>query len=369
MKKQSMNLKTAALLSAACMLAASNGLAAPKTISLYAKVVWINPVTGNAGNTQASPSLGRIPMWGFSTSPSGPARVPGPQIDVDPSQYAEGLVITVYNQLSEPISVVIPGLNGSADSGQPVKFGFGDPNYPNRVRSLVPEVAPGGSRAYTWTGPLKVGTYVYHSGSHAALQVQMGLFGMVTVKSSTTQPYPGVTVAANREVPVIFSELDPNLHWAVHTNDYGPGKGISSTIHSEPSYYLINGRAYSKITAPPNLVNNGNRNQATLFRMINVCWDSRIPVLAGPVPAGNFVFPGSGGNYLTLIAEDGNLYPFPKTSYAPLLPALKTLDILFTPPDPGGPQAPLTYMLYDHRLGLSNNSQPDGGMYAKWIVR
>ncbi len=362
--KNSTIIRTASVfLCGAFVIAAGSAWAAPKTQNLYAKLVWVNPTTGSVNSSQGNASLGRIPMWGFATTANGTAQVPGPQIDVAQNQYADGLVITVYNLLTnlpttEPVSLVIPGLNGNTDIGNPVMFPGTDPNYPNRVQSLVRDVPLNGSRTYTWAGPLKVGTYAYHSGTHPALQVQMGLYGMVTVKSNNTVPYPGYPVAQNREVPVIFSEVDRDLHWAVHTNGYGPGKAISSTIHSEPGLFLINGRTYSSAT--PRLSNNGKRGDATLFRMINFCWDSRIPVLAGPLPG------GSGGNYLTAIAEDANLYPFAKSVYAPNLAALKTMDLIFTPPLGSG--SPWTYTLYDHRLGLSNPSQPDGGMYAQWQV-
>lgn len=380
MKKSTMNRTVSALVCGAFALVAGSAGAAPLTTNLYAKLVYYHPTTGArispSAATPPAPSSGYIPVWGFATTPNGQAQIPGPKLDVAPDQHDganEGVVITVYNLLtnlpySEPISLVIPGLNGTTNVGQPVKFGAGDADYPNRVRSLVPEVPVGGSRVYAWTGPLKLGTYAYHSGTHPSLQVQMGLYGMLTVRSNNNQAYKGYSIPTNRETPVVFSELDPILHWAVTTNGYGPGKAISSTIHSDPSFFLINGRAYSKSTTPPDLTAGGALSQTTLFRMVNFCWDSRIPTLAGPVPIGRSVPQGSGANYVTAIAEDAHLYPFPRTAYAPNLAALKTLDVLFTPPTPGGSGPPHYYFFYDHRLGLSSPGNPDGGMYARWVV-
>lgn len=366
MKNQNISKAATTIACSAFLLAVGSAAAAPLTVNLYAKVVWVNPVTGNAASDEGSPALGRIPMWGFATTVDGVASVPGPKIDVSEAEVAHGLVIVVNNQLTEPVSVVIPGLNGSTVAGQPARFDAADPDFPNRVRSLVPEAAPGASATYTWTGSLKLGTYGYHSGSHPALQVQMGLYGMVTVRGATSQVYAGYSVPLDRETPVIFSEVDPALHWAVQTNAYGPGKALSSTIHADPSLFLINGRAYSQATPPPNLAG-GARGQQTLFRMLNFCWNSRIPTLAGPVPTGANPVPGSGAHYLTAIAEDGNLYPFARTAYAANLAPLKSMDFLFTPPDPG--VGGLTYMVYDHRLGLSGAADPNGGMYARWIVQ
>ncbi len=373
MKKSIMNRTASTLLGGALVLVAGSGLAAPMTTNLYAKLVYINPTTGSTATT---PGAGRIPMWGFATTPNGTPAVPGPKIDVAADQHDganEGLMITVYNLLTnlpyaEPISLVIPGLNGTTNVGQPAKFGAGDANYPNRIRSLVPEVPVGGSRVYAWTGPLKLGTFGYYSGTHSALQVQMGLYGMITVRSNNNQVHKGYQIATTRDTAVIFSEVDPLLHWAVHTNGYGPGKEISSTIHSDPSLFLINGRAYSQASPPPNLGSTGARTQRQLFRMLNFCWDSRIPTLAGPIGIGNLTPPaGSGGFHLTAIAEDGNLYPYPRTTYAPNLAPLKAMDLLFTPQQPAGP--PQLYRLYDRKLGLSNpESASAGGMYAQWTV-
>lgn len=340
---------------------------AQATVNLYARLVCLNPLTGTTQvpPTDGSIPAGFIPMWGFSLSPDTavPASVPGPRIDVNSA--AGGLVINVYNQLSTPISLVIPGLNGSVDVGQPVKFDAADANYPGRIRSLVPEVPAGGSRQYRWNGPLKLGTYGYHSGSHLTVQVQMGLYGMLVVRrNSDNLAYPGYVVPNNRDTTVIFSEIDPALHWAVYKGEYGPGKTISSTMHSDPSIFLINGRAANpaNLNNPAASLTAGRVGQRTLFRMANFCWDSRIPTLAGPRPA-NQATPSSGAHYLTIIAEDGNLYPYPQTAYAPNLASLKTMDALFTPTQRR------EHIMYDHRLGLSNpDSAIEGGMFAYWNV-
>lgn len=351
MKNSTINRTACALLFGACLLAEGTAWSAPLQVNLYAKVVYINPVTGSASGT--SSSSGRIPMWGFATSPGGTAAVPGTQINVTQTQFGDGLEITLFNQLPEPISLVIPGLTSSTvDGGQalgaPEAFSGGE--YAGRVSSLVPSVPPGGSRVYRWTN-LKPGTYVYHSGTHPQVQVQMGLFGMVTIKQVNNQAYPRVYISTGGEVPVIFSEIDTNLHWAVHTGNYGPGKSISSTIHSEPNFFCINGRAYNPNGTTPLLTPAMKNSWTTLFRLINVGWNSHIPVLSGPFPSG-------GENYLKVIAEDGEPYRYPKTLYAPNLAAMKTMDVQYTPP--AGPNS-LAFQVYDRKLGLANG----GGMFRK----
>ena len=94
---------------------------------------------------------------------------PGPRITV-PSG-TTSLTIVLHNQLppGTNTSLVIPG---QAFAAPPVVVG-------GRVVSMTPEAAPGGSATYTFTN-LKPGTFLYQSGSHQAVQVQMGLYGAVT---------------------------------------------------------------------------------------------------------------------------------------------------------------------------------------------
>jgi FtsP/CotA-like multicopper oxidase with cupredoxin domain len=48
-----------------------------------------------------------------------------------------------------------------------------------RVVSMTAETPPGGTQEYLFTG-LKPGTFLYESGTHQAVQVQMGLYGAMT---------------------------------------------------------------------------------------------------------------------------------------------------------------------------------------------
>ena len=100
--------------------------------------------------------------------------VPGPRIVVPPATRRSRIVLT--NCLpDEPTSIVIPGQPFAA---APVR------NADGRVRSMTPETASRTAREpYTFTG-LKPGTFLYQSGSHQAVQVQMGLYGAMTKDES-----------------------------------------------------------------------------------------------------------------------------------------------------------------------------------------
>ena len=78
---------------------------------------------------------------------------------------------------------------------------------PGQIATMVPvklPTAPGASGCvrspmkrwrrhgdYSWTS-MKPGTYLYHSGTHPQVQVQMGLYGGVKKDFAAGQIYPGV---------------------------------------------------------------------------------------------------------------------------------------------------------------------------------
>jgi FtsP/CotA-like multicopper oxidase with cupredoxin domain len=280
-----------------------------------------------------------IPMWGFAIDSSfgaldGTITVPGPLLTVpvgDPN-----LIIHLDNNLNVPVSIVINGQNAIMT---PVKFT--DTNGKQRVQSFTHETAPGNTIAvdYAWTN-FQPGTYMYQSGTHPAVQVQMGLYGGAVKDANTGQAYQGVAYGIS--IPLFFSEIDPNLHNAVATDNYGAGKPMTSTIDYLPKYFLINGQPFvqGQTVALPA----GNTGDIVLLRLFNMGLETRCPLLLG--------------DYMTLIAEDGQQYTYPKEQYVALLAAGKTIDALVTFTLPG------TYPIFDRRLGLTNAQLTDGGMLA-----
>jgi FtsP/CotA-like multicopper oxidase with cupredoxin domain len=307
-----------------CLLTAGMGMSAQ--VSIYLR----------AGATTLTMADGRqVLMWGFAKD-SGPSvedgtiTVPGPAIELGPD--TQSLVVHLKNTLPEAVSVVIPGQ--FAIQGNPER------NPDGRVRSFTHEAPPGGTATYTWPD-VQPGTYLYHSGSHPALQVQMGLYGAVTRLSGFGEAYPGVRF--EREITLLMSEIDPDLHDAVADDEYGPGKNVTSTLKYSPQYFLINSVSYTNGLLPVFIGRPGDR---ILLRLINAGIDYRIPTL--------------NGGYFSLISEDGSLLPYPRETYTAMLPPLKTMDALFTV-EPASP--PQTFAMYDRRLGLVNSTSLDvGGM-------
>ena len=262
-----------------------------------------------------------IPMWGYFTDTGQacdalPAWSVGPQLDAT----ADGTVtITLRNCLSEDISIFIPG---QAKSTTPVTFTDGQGR--SRVSSFDAVTAPNTTNTYTWTN-VRTGTFMYHSGTHPQVQVQMGLYGVLAVDA-----YPV-------EKTVVFSEIDPALHAAVAAGDYGPDLGVTSTFDYKPKYYLINGEAYPD--GSDFLV---GTSESTVFRFVNAGLQNRVPTLQGL--------------YMTLLAEDGFAYPEPMEQYSVLLAPGKTIDAAITSGADG------TFALYDRALALNNAGAPGGGM-------
>lgn len=275
-----------------------------------------------------------ITMWGFGLDGQTPT-VPGPLLTVPPGDTT--LTINLTNSLPEPVSIVIPGQPMVL---APVKFS--DASGRSRVRSFTTETAPGATQVYSWTG-LKPGTYLYQSGTHPAVQVQMGLYGGLKKDFAVGQAYDGV--AYDNEVVLLYSEIDTALHAAVADGTYGTS-AYPSTIDYAPGYFLINGRPYPD--AAPILDHNIGIDEWVLIRFLNAGLMSHVPTIRGP--------------YMKVVSEDGNLYPYPKTQYSVLLAAGKTADALL----------PLTaedvYPIYDRRLYLTNADGSPGGMLVYLAV-
>ncbi len=284
-----------------------------------------------------------IPMWGFAeydstfTTLIREPNIPGPMLTVPHRDRT--LVIHLKNELTVPISLVIPSLPAVMDPNF-----FTDDQGRRRVRSFTYETHPGETRQYTWpTTTLRAGAFLYHSGTHPQVQVQMGLYGGLQVYHDTTNVYPGIGMP--NIVPLYFSEIDPALHNAVASGNYGPGKAMTSTIGFDPKYFLINGQAYHDGLPPIPI---GDEGDNILLRFFSAGLQSHFPILQRL--------------YMDVIAEDAYLYPYPKPQYSLLLAAGQTKDA-YIEDIPAG-----LYTIYDRALNLTNDANSPGGMYAKLQV-
>lgn len=300
--------------------------------------------------SKTMPDASVVTMWGFAqcdnTWNCTPATVPGPRLTVPAGDTV--LTINLRNNLTGPsveaVSLVIPGLTPTA-AMTPVKFV--DPQGRQRVSAFTSETPADNTTTSTYSWTAKPGTYLYESGSHPAVQVQMGLYGAVTNDAALGQAY-GPSTAYDVEALLFFSEIDPVLHGHVAAGTYGtpPPTGITSTMDYEPKYFLINGQPYTTGTSAP--IPAGGAGQDLLLRFLSAALKHRVPTVYGM--------------NMTLVAEDGNLYPYSKQQYSLLLSPGKTMDALVM-------AAPLgEHPVFDRRLGVTNNGTSAGGMLTSLSV-
>jgi FtsP/CotA-like multicopper oxidase with cupredoxin domain len=313
------------------------------TLSSVARAETIDVFLCAGTVSQTMPDGRRVPMWGYarvsSAAELGPgcgaaATVPGPLLELPPGSVSPEpttLYVHLYNDgIPEGVSIVVPGQIAKLE---PVR------NANGRVRSFTAEAVTGTIATYTWPN-FSPGTYAYQSGSHPAVQVQMGLFGAITRDVGPNIAYPGVPYA--HDVVLLYSEIDPELHDAVAGGRYGRPP-FTSTIDYRPRYHLVNGAAYVASVTPP--IAAGAAGQATLLRLLNLGLESHAPTFLG--------------GHLALVAEDGHAYPNGRAQYSVLLAAGKTRDAVWLPASAG------RYVIYDRRLRLESGAGLVGGMLAE----
>ncbi len=348
-----------------------------------------------------------VPMWGYRVartctaaqlaSPTSainrPVTSPGAAITVNPSDPT--LNITLVNRASAnaalgetalpvPTSIVLHGHNTTMTPVFKTNATVNSPSTASdcapgasldcRVRSFTHEAPPGGTATYTYTN-VKPGTYLYHSGTLPQIQVQMGLYGMLrknapgTVTSARVA-YPGAASAPDQyafdnEIALLLSEVDPAIHAAV-----AGGTFSGSTIGYDPKYFRVHRYPIPPATVPaagvisqPIDFTDGPSRTALgiqlgtrqLVRAVNAGLQSRALMLID--------------GHWHLIAEDGNLFPYPREQYSAFLPAAKTADLWFTPTLPAGASPDRRLAIFDRRLALSNNDANSvGGMLVRLNV-
>lgn len=285
----------------------------------------------------AMPDGTLVPMWGFAEDDdgvlpidcTGSISVPGPALNVDASDPALNIYLRNFIP-GHAVSVIIPG---QTTAMSPVTFT--DAQGRQRVRSLTAETLTGATNLYSWTS-MKPGSYVYQSGTHQAVQIQMGLYGSVVKNAveaagvDNAQAYPGIEYVS--ENIVFYSEVDPVLHQQVADGDYGTAPNMTSTIQYNPAYFLINGQ-----DAAVNTITGFIENQPNLIRFMNMGLTTHVPVLHN--------------SDMQIIAEDGHVYTYPRNQYSVMMPAGQTRDVIVTAPVGD-------YPMFDRILNLTNRRTP-----------
>ncbi len=310
---------------------------------------WLRAET----TSQSMPDGRVVPMWGFAldadhnfTTFDGAVTIPGPALAIPPG---EDLIVHLFNRnVPEGISLIIPGQAAPTDGIDPEPQVTRNQDGQGRWRatSFAHETPMGFQKDYVWS-TIRAGTYLYQSGTHPAVQVQMGLYGAVVQDEAAGDAYGDPAAHYDQDLILLYGEIDPALHDAVAGGRYGVGRAVTSTIGYDPKYFLVNGLAYSPGRSSLPIGSGGK----TLLRLLNAGLETHLPVLGG-------------GPSLTLISEDGNLLPYPRLSPQVELPAGKTADAILDI----DALAAGYYPLYDRKLALSNDKAPGGGMLVHLAV-
>lgn len=330
--------------------------------------------------TMDLPGAAGTPMWGYRQVASGTDAAtactsnvgvgttsPGPQLVVPPGTTT--LNVTLYNGLKVPTSLVIAGQTLPTVGGAPsapvhAVDVVGDTCAPAadpincRVRSFVGEAAPGAATTYTFSN-LRPGTYLYQSGTHPQVQIQMGLFGLLSRDAPGTgrllfaDPSAGYDI----DVPVVLSEVDDAQHTRIAatlgTDPTLWKAGKNTTLMYAPKFFLINGKVFDASNPSANelpiVAPGGSR---VVLRIANAGLQSRVLML-------------NNGTW-KLLTEDGNPYPAAREQASVLLPANKTSDAFLVSSAPNDGTTNRSLTIFDRRGGTDN---ADGGAFGGQIAR
>lgn len=262
--------------------AAIEGISGP-VFSLTAKADYIS--TGDGGS---------IYVWGYANG-AGAMQYPGPTMIVN---QGDTVTINLSNQLPVPVSIIFPGQQGVVASGGSAGI----------LTQEAPAIAAGvaGTASYTFVAT-QPGTYIYHSGTQPALQVEMGLVGALIVRPSAVDPlhqaYGHAATRFDHEYLFLLTEMDPLIHDQVALQVTAGSAINADTSAYHPVLWFMNGRNAPDTmldanvpwlpTQPYNCLPRMHAGEKLLMRVVN---------------AGRDLHPlHTHGNNFTLLARDGRL--------------------------------------------------------------
>jgi len=214
---------------AALMLAMSpsaqaviEGVTGP-TFELEAKPGYISTADGNSQY-----------MWGFANAGVSPVTMqyPGPTLIVN---QGDTVTVNLSNALPVPVSIMFPGQSNVVTSANPG----------SAPGEITQEALVGGNVTYTFDA-IEPGTYMYHSATQQALQIEMGLTGTLIVRPAAADPlhqaYSHEDTQFDHEYLFFLTEIDPSIHDQVESQVLAGEPVAIDFSHHAPTLWFINGR-------------------------------------------------------------------------------------------------------------------------------
>ena len=249
----------------------------------------VNGVTGTTFNMTAKSALITTPdgdsvlMWGYALN-GGPMQYPGPTLIVN---QGDTVTINLANDLANPVSIVFPGQENVQSSSLAANAGI----------LTTESTGPADVVTYTFTAN-NAGTYMYHSGSNADLQIEMGLVGAIVVRPSVAdQAYNHPDTAYDYEYLFLLTEMDPAIHHRV-----AAGLPVDNTEY-HATLWFINGRNGPDTLAGENVSWLPNQPYGSIAQV-----HPGDTALVRVISAGRNLHPfHTHGNHYNLIGRDGRM--------------------------------------------------------------
>lgn len=257
---------------------------------------------------------GSLLIWGLGNQGGGTrTQLPAPTLIVN---QGETVTVTLNNTLPEATSLIFPGQRAVQAAG-------------GVAGVLTQEAPPGGTVTYTFVAS-QPGTYLYQSGTHMDLQVELGLVGALVVRPNGYNgathriAYEDESTLYDHEYLFLLNEIDPQIHRLVEQRRYSE---IDLT-RRHPTYWLINGRCGPDTMLGSNLGWLPTQPYSSLARM-----HPGERVLMRVIGGGRDLHPfHHHGNHAAMIARDGRLLESVRGETGPDL----ALDVFTISSAPGG---------------------------------